>query len=299
MKDIGRRLKAKREELGLTLEQVQAETKIRRRYLEALEAGKAEPIPGEVYVRGFLRFYANFLGLDGLALVKEYGVARMAEMEEATEEAETPCGGKPGRDAPHAKVPISATGPSLKAAHGPRNGRLGRLLVYALVIVLLVAAAGVYYTWSHAQRPAGAERGSGHGSSSPLPGGTEAPGAGGAISDGEGEGKPHWALVGESDLLVSYVVYDAPFTVSLEVLAETCWIRITADGVTILEKTLGAGARAEGTAQDTLVVVLGRPQLVRVWVDGQTLGPAGTKDQPRTVAFDAGSPPGEGEGGGG
>lgn len=72
MKDIGRRLKAKREELGLTVDQVQAETKIRRRYLEALEAGKEGPIPGDVYVKGFLRFYANFLGLDGQAMVAEY-----------------------------------------------------------------------------------------------------------------------------------------------------------------------------------------------------------------------------------
>jgi cytoskeleton protein RodZ len=72
VKEIGRRLRAQREALGISLETAEEETKIRRKYLEALEAGRTADIPGEAYLKGFLRSYANFLGLDGQALVEEY-----------------------------------------------------------------------------------------------------------------------------------------------------------------------------------------------------------------------------------
>ncbi len=49
-----------------------SETKIRTRYLRALEAEEWEVLPGHAYVKGFLRTYANLLGLDGDALVDEY-----------------------------------------------------------------------------------------------------------------------------------------------------------------------------------------------------------------------------------
>lgn len=310
MKDIGRQLRAKRDELGLTLEQIQAETKIRRRYLEALETGNEDLIPGEVYVKGFLRFYANFLGLDGQALVKEYNAAKetqAAEADGAAPGARPAPGDAPmpvrastraGRsNASRSSVPISATGPPLRATQGTRNGRFGRLLVYALVIVLLVIAAGVYYTWSHAQSATGGETGGGQGGSPPVAGGATSGGSG----DGSGGGasEPHWAVVSESDALVGYVVYGAPFTVRFEVVAETCWIRIRADGETVLEKTLDAGAKVEWTAKSSLTVVLGRPQLVKVGVDGQPLGLAGSKDEPRTLTFEAAGPPSGGEGAGG
>lgn len=329
MKDIGRQLRAKRDELGLTLEQIQAETKIRRRYLEALETGNEDLIPGEVYVKGFLRFYANFLGLDGQALVKEYNAAKEAQAAEADGAAP---GGRPAPgDAPmpvrastragrsnanRSTVPISATGPPLRATQGTRNGRFGRLLVYALVIVLLVIAAGVYYTWSHAQSATGGETGGGQGGSPPVAGGATSGGSGDGSGGGAGDGsgtspgepdssgsggasEPHWAVVSESDALVGYVVYGAPFTVRFEVVAETCWIRIRADGETVLEKTLDAGAKVEWTAKSSLTVVLGRPQLVKVGVDGQPLGLAGSKDEPRTLTFEAAGPPSGGEGAGG
>ncbi len=321
MKDIGRQLRAKRDELGLTLEEIQAETKIRRRYLEALEIGKVDLIPGEVYVKGFLRFYANFLGLDGQALVKEYNAAKEAQAAGADGAAPVarpapgaaPVAARASSQASWASLPISATGPPLKATQGSRNGRFGRLLVYALVIVLLVIAAGVYYTWSHAQSAPGGETGAGQGGSPPVAGGATSGGSGdgssgsagsdsgstGGGSGGSAVSKPHWAVVSESDALVGHVVYGTPFTVCLEVVAETCWIRIRVDGETVLEKTLDAGAKVEWTAKSSLAVVLGRPQLVKVGVDGQPLGLAGTRDEPRTLTFEAASPPSGGEGAGG
>lgn len=69
---MGSVLKAEREKRGLTVKDIERETSIRAKYLEALERGKYDALPGEVYVKGFIRNYAEFLGLDAEKLVQEY-----------------------------------------------------------------------------------------------------------------------------------------------------------------------------------------------------------------------------------
>src|SRR5947207_14946808 len=69
---IGESLREARLAQGLELGDVEARIKIRPRYLRALEAEDWDALPGDAYVRGFLRTYGDFLGLDGLGLVEEY-----------------------------------------------------------------------------------------------------------------------------------------------------------------------------------------------------------------------------------
>lgn len=64
MSQLGTFLREKREAQGITLEELQARTKIRIRYLEAIEAGDFAAIPGEVYLRGFIRSIARELDID-------------------------------------------------------------------------------------------------------------------------------------------------------------------------------------------------------------------------------------------
>ncbi len=72
MKELGEFLKKTREEKGISLKDVQDRTKIRTRYLEAIEKGEFQIVPGEVYLRGFLRSYAESIGLNGFEIVDEY-----------------------------------------------------------------------------------------------------------------------------------------------------------------------------------------------------------------------------------
>ena len=69
---IGKRLKETREEKNISLRVVQDNLKIRTRYLEALENDNFDIIPGEAYVRAFIKSYANFLGIDHQELLSEY-----------------------------------------------------------------------------------------------------------------------------------------------------------------------------------------------------------------------------------
>src|SRR4051794_39786938 len=72
MFEIGATLREARERRQLTHEQVEAEIKIRAKYLRALEEEEFESLPSGTYVRGFLRAYASYLGLDGRLFVDEY-----------------------------------------------------------------------------------------------------------------------------------------------------------------------------------------------------------------------------------
>jgi cytoskeleton protein RodZ len=70
--EIGSSLRAAREHQGLELSAVERETRIRTKYLQALEDERFALLPGTAYVKGFLRTYADFLGLDGMRFVEEY-----------------------------------------------------------------------------------------------------------------------------------------------------------------------------------------------------------------------------------
>lgn len=78
---LGDYLKARREELELTIEEVSDQTNIARRYLRALEREDFNQLPAEVYVRGFLRTYARLLNLDAETLIADYKECRPEEDE--------------------------------------------------------------------------------------------------------------------------------------------------------------------------------------------------------------------------
>jgi hypothetical protein len=72
MPDIGATLREARMRARTDISEVEAETKIRAKYLRALENEEWNLLPGPTYVKSFLRTYADALGLDGRLLVEEY-----------------------------------------------------------------------------------------------------------------------------------------------------------------------------------------------------------------------------------
>jgi cytoskeleton protein RodZ len=70
--EIGNSLREARLRRGIEFAQVEQATKIRGKYLRALEDEQFEVLPSDTYVKGFLRTYADHLGLDGQLYVDEY-----------------------------------------------------------------------------------------------------------------------------------------------------------------------------------------------------------------------------------
>ena len=83
MFDIGASLREARTRRGLSLDDVTAGLRIRERYVTALEDERWELMPGEAYAKGFLRMYAEFLGLDGSLYVDEYNERIAAHLDQA------------------------------------------------------------------------------------------------------------------------------------------------------------------------------------------------------------------------
>ncbi|MGH2379944.1 MAG: RodZ domain-containing protein [Candidatus Limnocylindria bacterium] len=90
--ELGEVLRAAREAKGADLTRVERDTKIRERYLSALERGEYRELPGAVYTKGFLRNYGAYLGLDPEYLIDLY---RLETSASAVERAAAPAPPRP------------------------------------------------------------------------------------------------------------------------------------------------------------------------------------------------------------
>lgn len=72
LKELGGAFRTKREELNLSLKEVENATSIRIIYLQAIEEGRVNHFLSNVYALGFIRQYASFLGYEGEELNKEF-----------------------------------------------------------------------------------------------------------------------------------------------------------------------------------------------------------------------------------
>jgi cytoskeleton protein RodZ len=94
--EIGTSLREARLRQGIELPRVEADTKIRAKYLRALEEEHFDVLPAETYVKGFLRTYAEYLGLDGQLYVDEFN-SRFARAEDTFVPPSTPQRPRPRR----------------------------------------------------------------------------------------------------------------------------------------------------------------------------------------------------------
>jgi hypothetical protein len=79
MFEIGNSLREARMRQGLDYSQVELATKIRAKYIRALEEEEFEILPSGTYIKGFMRSYADFLGLDGQLYVDEYNSRHVSD----------------------------------------------------------------------------------------------------------------------------------------------------------------------------------------------------------------------------
>lgn len=71
-RNFGTQLSQRRKEMNVSLKEAENATSIRMSYLQAIEEGAVQKLISPVYAQGFLKQYANYLGLDGEKMVREY-----------------------------------------------------------------------------------------------------------------------------------------------------------------------------------------------------------------------------------
>ncbi|MCA9972686.1 MAG: helix-turn-helix domain-containing protein [Anaerolineales bacterium] len=142
MDELGQILKEAREAKGLTLTQVQDQTRINQRFLDAMERGDYTTLPTPVHVRGFLRNYARFLNLDPAPLLERYERIKPGEWpgQAPAPRAETPL--------PAAPLPVRDDQPFFDPVNYELNptrqtnteSRIRLLIILALLVCLGLVA---------------------------------------------------------------------------------------------------------------------------------------------------------------
>jgi cytoskeleton protein RodZ len=254
---LGEEFRSAREARSLSLSDVAERLHIRSVYLAAIEDEDWHVIGAPVYVRGFMRTYARFLGLD-----PEAAVARFA----ATIPAGTPAASTPRQAAP-------AT-PAEKRAAAERSSPSLAAVLSIVVAVLVVLFVGYEFYQYRAGAPAAAPLAD---ASAAAPDVAAAPPAGDADTPAPADG-----AAGGDDGAAAIPPLSAPTAVAAKPVkrglnlhvTETSWLQVTVDGTVVYEGTLPPGATKTYTGKIADVRV-GNAGGVRIAVNGRTLGPLG------------------------
>lgn len=236
MPDLGERFRAAREARGLSLSDVAEQIRIRSVYLAAIEDENWPAIGAPVYVRGFLRTYARFLGLEPEEVVGEFNGAN-AERE--------------------GTVPASAGSYDPAPVGGPTRNLSWMIWVASAVAVLLIGFV-VYNEMAFRQRtpelaaasPAPASPGA---SASPLP-------SNGPEASPSPQASASPAADGPNSLVIR--------------LSAPSWVKVVVDGNVSMEGTFPAGTVKQFHGKVALLRI-GNAGGVAVQVDGKDVGTLG------------------------
>jgi hypothetical protein len=131
MPDIGATLQEARMRARIDISEVESATKIRAKYLRAIENEEWEMLPGPTFVKSFVRTYAEYLGIDGKLLVEEYKLRH----EPAPSEAELQSLGPPLSER---RRPIRPPRPPRL----PRGAVIGAAVVGILALLIVLGSIG-------------------------------------------------------------------------------------------------------------------------------------------------------------
>ena len=122
MASLGQILRSARERRGATPSQAAAATRIKMQHIEAMEADQFQRIPAPTYAKGFLRMYAEYLGLDPAPLVRQYMESHMPRTRPSITPTDDPP--RPARAA-RAAAPVDDPPPAAESAAPARPAAPG------------------------------------------------------------------------------------------------------------------------------------------------------------------------------
>jgi cytoskeleton protein RodZ len=245
MAEIGNILREARIRKGLTIKDVEAATRIRIRYLQALENDDFDMLPGTTFSVAFLRTYAQFLKLDADELIGEYRRTHDPR----------------GRD--DSTVPRSASGLASRSGASPvgqrrkrrRNPR-GFALVALLAVVVLALAA-----WFGTTLGKGPQTGADMSLPSQETSST-------VLSDVSSTTTAAKASTSTSTTVLS----GGNVTLLLKVTDKSCWMVVredSASGAELFAGTLSAGGQKTFDSAKRYWLMVGAPEVLSVTVDGR------------------------------
>ncbi len=279
---IGRFLEQTRRERGLSLEEVEQATKIRKRYLTGLEREDYTMLPDAVYAQGFLKTYANYLGLDGDAFSRQLRSRRKTRRERGINYT------LPSSDF---QQPLITPG----GVAGSERRRVSSSAVVTLVVAILVLTAvigtlylvgrGVQLTSAKDNTPsqASAEKHSDDSTQESQNGADDA-----GAPERELINRTENAAGGGADAAAQAEEPTATFNtllVSVTVRERPAWLLVRSDGILAYEETAPPGFTQTFEADRQLSITSGDAGAVTVEVNGQGVGKLGGMGEVVTESF--------------
>ncbi len=242
---LGDLLRESREQLGLSLDEVQASTRIKRAYLEALEAERFDQLPNPIATRGFLRNYASALNLDASYLLELH--------EEANEHRVADHTGFVGDGIRLKSIPM--TPPSRFSP----DLLIGFLMITALLGIIMYFVYQLYLLPLEIRSAAGSASPSSDAAlalptPTPLPTDTPTP------------------------TTTPTPLYYTGVTVEL-VITDESWIQVLVDEAKAFEGVLQVGERRHWTGESQVAVRAGNAGGVEIIVNGESKGLMGELHQ--------------------
>ena len=277
--ELGHLLREERIRRGLSVEAIADQLKITSRVVRAIEDGDVDGMPHAVYARGFIRCYANLLGIDEELV--QGGCVALRESEEV----------------PAVPTPLDFS---------PPMRRSFRIPWFTAILCVIFVLGGIWYfrdrlplgplssigkaTEQVAQPAASLEPDApaqveepqqtpadGNVGEAPATGPEETPPA--ALEATETVSVPEVA-----DSTTEREPVDDSHHVVISAVA-TCWIHTTVDGTESMQRTLRKGESVTLTFSENLVLKLGNAGGVQIVYDGRELESFGKTGQVRTIAF--------------
>jgi transcriptional regulator with XRE-family HTH domain len=273
--DIGNSLREARIRRGLSIKDVENATKIRGKYLEALEQDDFEVLPGPTFAKAFLRTYAIALKLDADALVDEY----RSRYERSSPDPTTPMRAE--------YVPTSRTRTSAeRKKKRTRRSQRGYAVIGVVAVVIVVLLA--WFGSGRGQEPASIEAGNiaqstasaGAGSTTTVAGGGTASTDAGVTTTGPAGESPTTASATASTSATGTTGQtggqsgssnggDVKLVVS--VTEGSCWLVVredSKDGAEVYAGTLSAGAEQTFDSSKRYWMMVGEPEALALSIDG-------------------------------
>lgn len=294
MEPFGPWLRRQREQRGITLQQISSSTKIGTHYLQALEDDRLEVLPGGVIGRGFVRAYANYVGIDEEQAIAGY-LARRGETLPPPVVVPEP---EP-ESAVKGYVNLATQIPSWVLAFGFLIIGIGFITLgemrqhYGSIRAALVREI---HPGKHsrvaAQPPTVAQTStqtSGQGSDVKEPASANSGGSPVTIasatqqpSDAAGDASPD----SDTDSSTATDSESAPLTLMIRV-KQDAWMSVIADGHHVLTDTVVAPAVRTVKAHSQIVIRSGNIGGVDLSFNGEHLPPQGGYDESKTLSFTA------------
>ena len=147
---IGDLLRRERERQNLSIKDIEKATSIRALYIDAIEKGEYKTLPGEVYAKGFVRNYANYLKLNANEIVNAFNeemhpqeeLHEAAESSSAEEARQVQSVERNREEYRGPKITSLESYPMEKSSHGVRNALMVAVAVFAVALVALIAFGG-------------------------------------------------------------------------------------------------------------------------------------------------------------